>query len=70
MATWTVEQKHEVWYQTTVEAETLEDAIKAADESDDWNIQTMTAEFCDEYWVMNEDSTEQYTISNGITYAE
>lgn len=70
MATWTVEQKQEVWYQTSVEADTLEEAIEAADASGDWAIQLSTQEVCDEYWVMNEDTTEQYTVSNGIVYAE
>lgn len=69
MATWTVEQKVEVWYQTEVEAETLEEAIKLSGDSDDWNRGDHT-EWTDEYWVMNEDSTEQYTVRNGITYAE
>lgn len=70
MHVWTVEQKHEVWYQTSVHAETLEEAIEAAEASENWQIQPSTSEVCDEYWVMNEDTTEQYTISNGITYAE
>ncbi len=69
MATWTVEQKVEVWYQTTVEAETLEEAIKVSGDSDDWSRRDYT-EWTDEYWVMNEDSTEQYTFRNGVTYAE
>lgn len=72
MNVWTVEQKHEVWYQTSVHADSLEEAIEAAEAIDqgDWVIQPSTAMFCDEYWVMNEDTTEQYTVSNGIVYAE
>jgi hypothetical protein len=70
MATWTVEQKVEVWYSTTVEADTLEEAIKAADESSDWNIQPATREFCDEYWAMNEDTTDQYSVLNGLVIKE
>jgi len=69
MATWTVEQKVEVWYKTTVEAETPEQAIRFADGEGDWQ-RTEDTEWTDEYWVMNEDSTEQYTIRNGIMYAE
>lgn len=72
MNVWTIEQKYEVWYQTSVHAETLEEALEAAEALDQgaWVIQPNTSEVCDEYWVMNEDTTEQYTISNGITYAE
>jgi hypothetical protein len=70
MATWTVEQKHEVWYQTVVEAETIEEAIKIADESSDWNIQQATAEFTDDYWAMNEDTGENYVSINGAMVKE
>lgn len=71
MNVWTVEQKVEVWYQTSVHADSLEEAIKAADQSDNWELLPGNhQEWCDEYWVMNEDTTEQYTVSNGIVYAE
>jgi hypothetical protein len=70
MATWTVEQKQEVWYQTVVEADSMEDAIRVADGEGEWVIQPMTAEYTDEYWLMNEDSTEQYSVINGTIYAE
>lgn len=67
MDVWTVEQKHEVWYQTSVHADSIEEAIKAADSIDmsEWTIQPMTAEFCDEYWAMNEETTDQYSVIDG-----
>ena len=72
MATWTVEQKQEVWYSTTVEADTLEEAIQAADELErsDWNPCHDTTEFTDEYWAMNEDTTDQYSVLNGMVIKE
>jgi len=70
MATWTVEQKQEVWYSTTVEADTLEEAIKAADDSNDWNAMHDTTQFTDEYWAMNEDTTDQYSVLNGMVIKE
>jgi len=72
MATWTVEQKQEVWYSIVVEAETLEEAIKAADEKErsDWNPCHDTTQFTDEYWAMNEDTTDQYSVLNGLVIKE
>lgn len=70
MNVWTVEQKQEVWYQTSVHADSMEEAIKAADQSDNWERMEGTSEFTDDYWVMNEETHEQYTVTNGIVYAE
>ena len=70
MATWTVDQKVEVWYRTSVEADSLEEAIKAADESGGWEIITDTQTWEDEYEATNEDTHERYSVTNGITYAE
>lgn len=71
MAIWTVEQKAEVWYQTQVEADTLEQALLKADESGDWwRNEKYDTEFTDNYWLENQDTEEQFTVYNGITTQE
>jgi hypothetical protein len=71
MATWTVEQKVEVWYSTTVEADSMDEAIRVADGEGEWEAMAHGhQEWCDEYCLTNEDTNEQYSVINGITYAE
>ncbi len=71
MATWSVEQRVEVWYTTTVEAETPEQAIRIADDSGDWYIQDNNfQEWTDNYWLENNDTEEQYTCYNGLMIRE
>lgn len=69
MATWTVEQKVEVWYKTTVEADTPEEAIELAGEDGDW-VRAEESEWTDNFWLMNEETTEQYTCYNGLMIQE
>ena len=67
MAIWTVEQKVEVWYKTSVEADTPDQAIELANERDDWyrDNDKGNQEWTEEYWLMNEDTTDQFMYHNG-----
>jgi hypothetical protein len=52
-----IQQKAEIWYETTIEAETFEEAvIKAYEDSDlDWSSQPETVQFRDHFWGQDED---------------
>lgn len=52
-----IQQKAEVFYETIVEAESLEEALRLADESSDWERLDETMMLADEYWY-NENDTE------------
>lgn len=49
MAEYVIQQKATVYYEVKVEADSLEDAIKKADDSSDW-WRTDVVEMEDEYW--------------------
>ena len=58
MATYIVQQRAEIWYQTEVEAETLEEARDKAwanDVNDGWEQLLDTVEFQDEFYIRNEE---------------
>lgn len=65
MAKFQVEQKVEVWYSTTVEADNYEEAIELAtsESNDNWKAGT-EINWTDDYWVRNQD-TDQIWIDNG-----
>jgi hypothetical protein len=69
MATWSIEQKTEVWWSTTVEADTFEEAMAIAQDENDW-VRGEEYEWCDEFWGMNEDTTEQYSLVHGQVIKE
>lgn len=59
MAKFKVEQKVEVWAYTTVEAETMEEAIGLAVAEDDWDIPfAIDGNWSEEFWVCNEYTNE------------
>lgn len=64
MATWKVQQKIEMWKETTIEAETYEEAIeKAWDYGREWEILTMDWEDTEEFWLENQETAECLTVS-------
>lgn len=65
MATWQVEQKVEVWYQTEVVADTLEQAIELANDSGDW-VRLDDTEWTDDYYAKNTDTEDEYTLNNRV----
>jgi|688.fasta_scaffold1294722_2 hypothetical protein len=61
MATYIVQQRAEIWYQTEVEAETLEEARDKAwanDVNDGWEQLLDTVEFQDEFYIKTEDDED------------
>lgn len=58
MATYKVQQMAEIWYQTEVEANSVEEAIDKAQESGDWEQLWDTTEFCDKFYTLNEDEED------------
>ena len=63
MAVFKVQQKATVWYQTDIEADTIEEAINIANGGDylDWDRLDETQEWEDEFWYIdtaNEDETD------------
>jgi len=61
MATYIVQQRAEMWYQTEVEAETLEEARDKAwanDVNDGWEQLPDTVEFQDDFYIKNEDDED------------
>jgi hypothetical protein len=58
MATYKVQQMAEIWYQTEVEADSVEEAIDKAQESGDWEQLLDTTEFTDNFYTLNEDEED------------
>lgn len=52
-----IQQKATFFYEVVVEAETLDEAMKLANEASDWERQDETLMLEDEYWY-NENDTE------------
>lgn len=52
-----IQQKATLYYEVVVEAETLDEAMKLANEASDWERQEQTLMLEDEYWY-NENDTE------------
>jgi len=52
-----IQQKATLYYECVVEAETLDEAMKLADDFGDWERQDETLMLEDEYWY-NENDTE------------
>lgn len=64
MATWKVQQKVEAWKETTIEAETYEEAIeKSWEYGQDWELLTNDYEDQDEFWLENQETGECLTVS-------
>lgn len=65
MAQWNIEQKAEVWYTTTVEADTFEEAINKAEDKGDWYRvdDALGVDFTEEYWGENTETGEQFTLT-------
>lgn len=63
-----IEQKAIVWYRTTVEAETKEQALQIAQNDNngylDWWQNTEGVLFCDAYWIMDTETNESELIEN------
>jgi hypothetical protein len=70
MAQWNIEQKAIIWYRTTVEADTFEEAVVKAEEQDDWYYDRHNQEFTGEYWGENTETENQYTLTDGIVEEE
>lgn len=63
MAIFEVQRKAEVWYTTTVEATTWEEAVSVADSMDQWEpapSDILGIEFVDDWWIANEDTGEKF----------
>ncbi len=64
MATFEVQRKAEIWYTTTVEATSWQEAINIADsDNQDWELagsEGIGIDFVDEWWVANNDTNEEY----------
>jgi len=64
MATWKVQQKIEMWKETTIEAKTYREAIdKSWDYSTEWEILTQDWEDTDEFWLENQKTGKSITVS-------
>jgi hypothetical protein len=69
MATWKVQQKIEMWKETTIEADTYQEAIdKSWDKSTEWEVLVDPTlgwiyEDQDEFWVQNKETGEALTVS-------
>lgn len=64
MATWKVQQKIEMWKETTIEADTYEEAInKSWDSSVWWEVLDSNYEDLDEFWLENQDTGKCLTVS-------
>ncbi len=52
-----IQQRAEIWYETTIEAETFEEAVKKSyeDYDLDWESLPDTTEFRDHFWGQDED---------------
>lgn len=55
-----IQQRAEIWYEATIEADTFEEAvIKAIEDCDlDWSSLPGSVEFRDEFWGQDEDGNE------------
>ena len=53
---YTIQQKATVWYETTVEAKTEEEALQkaASNDNDNWEMLLETVVFEDEYEIMDD----------------
>jgi len=61
MATYKVQQMAEIWYQTEVEADSVEEAIRKTWENDvidGWEQLPDTTEFHDKFYTLNEDDED------------
>jgi hypothetical protein len=64
MATWKVQQKIEMWKETTIEAKTYQEAIeKSWDYSTEWEILTQDWEDTEEFWLENQKTGKCLTVS-------
>ena len=64
MATWKVQQKIEMWKETTIEAETYHEAIeKSWLYEQPWEILSDNWEDTEEFWLENQDTGECLTVS-------
>lgn len=64
MATWKVQQKIEMWKETTIEADTYEEAInKSWDSSVWWEVLDSNYEDLDEFWLENQETGKCLTVS-------
>lgn len=68
MSLWTVQQKVELWRETTIEADSLEQALDSAQNSStNWELLTLDWVECDEYWIENQ-TGESFTIDHTGTH--
>lgn len=65
MQTYTVQQKMEVWYETTVQARNRYEAIEIMNGSGDWKCLHETMEETDTYWVENLDTHVVHELIDG-----
>jgi biopolymer transport protein ExbB/TolQ len=61
MATYTVQRKFTQWETVKVEADSFEDAIELANDSDYWSAIEETYDYTDDYWVRNDETLEDRT---------
>ena len=66
MSLWTVQQKVELWRETTIEADSLEQALDSAQNSDtNWELLTLDWVECDESVLAN---LTQLWIQGGVAF--
>jgi len=58
MTTYKVQQMAEIWYETEVEADSVDEAIDKAQASGDWEQLLDTTEFQDKFYTLNEDEED------------
>lgn len=63
MAIWNIEQKAEVWYSTSVEADTFDEAVMKAEEEESWYLvdDALGIEFTGKYWAQNTETRQEFT---------